>query len=88
MAWYWIILIIIGYLFFASMTGHYLPKICYSIDEDDAIFFAVIWPAVWLIGIPIGLVYLIITWIVDGLLRLDDFWDYIDKCIDKWIYKK
>ena len=84
MAWYWIILIIIGYLFFASMTGHYLPKICHSIDEYDAMFFAVIWPVTWIIGIPIGLVYIIIMWTVNGLLCLDDFWDYLDK----WIFKK
>jgi len=84
MAWYLIVLLVIGYLFFASMTAHYLPKICHSIDEEDAIWFAVIWPFVWLIGIPVGLVYLIVTWIADGLFYLDDFWDYLDK----WIFKK
>lgn len=88
MPWYVIILLVFGYFVFVSLTAHYLPKIVPWIDDDDSIWFGMVWPIVWIVGIPIGGVYLFITLIVEGLFQLDDFWDFLDDTFEKLFRKK
>jgi len=88
MTWYVIILLVFGYFVLGSLTTHYLPKIIPWIDDDDSIWFGMVWPIIWLVGIPIGGVYLFITLIVEGLFLLDDFWDFLDDTFEKLFRKK
>ena len=72
MAWYWIVLLIIGYFVIGSILG----KIFGEDEEEFIVAIVLFWPLLGSIALPIGIVwgiYIIIDWLIDAISNQTKF---------------
>ena len=78
MAWYWIVLICVGYLFMSLVTAVIVRLLDITYEDELVVFLALFWP----IACPVLIVIFIIT-AIDGISK-----EIVKKIEEKWESRK